>query len=435
MRSIIKALLILLLLGVCPLYASNETVSVSLNEIISLAVKNSPELLLAQEDIVKAENDLKLAKKQYIPKISIQGSVGVDLLSLDDFNSNNLGSDLILDWDFFQNGMLIFRIKQARSDVESAKLQKGSVQQELVYTIKQMSIDLRSKIDDLELARESLELERARFELIKEEFKAGSKTRTEVMRKQAVLFNVENDVRSKARAVEAARKKMEQKTGVLVDSIFIDEPEDLTAFSFEKPDSEEEALQIAMDNRGDLRKLELQWNMSKLGVKLAKWKRWPQLQMFAGSAFALDDFNNQSEKFEFRTGMIVRYPIYDGGQIKSQIDAARIQEHKAALSVENTQKRIFNEVSDSHFALESAMASFEGNKIQYEILSDEMEKAGVEYDEGRISRHEWDEAKLNFMRVEYQLKKSWRSVMDARAYLAKTQGLLWYSEKEGAMAD
>ncbi|MDP8218774.1 MAG: TolC family protein [Candidatus Theseobacter exili] len=401
-----------------------ESITLDLEEAVKLAILNSPEIKMADEDVVKSENDLKLAKKQYLPRLSFQGSAGVDLLSLEDFSENNIGTDLILDWNFFQNGMLIYGIKRAKVNVVSSKLKRRDVELELVFSIKTMLYGLQSRIEDLELARQNLEHEKAKFELMKVEQEHGKHTRTDIMRKQASLFRAENELKSAQRAIDSSKQKLVQKIEIDFDGITIgDNNQDIKEETFMPLSSEKEALKTAMENRNDLKTTNLQWELSKLGLKVSKWKRWPQIEMFAGSAFAIDDLERQSNDLKFRTGVIVRYPLYDGGQTKSHIDAARIQERKAALNVENIKKRISNDVQDALFSLEGAVASFESSKLQLKILSDEMEKAEVEYKDGRVSQFEWNEAKLNYQRVVFQVKKAWRSVLEAQDYLSKMQGL------------
>ena len=76
--------------------------------------------------------------------------------------------------------------------------------------------------------------------------------------------------------------------------------------------------------------------LSKQARKFAKLKRLPQLQLFTGNAFALDDLGRSRNQLEFRTGMILKYPLYDGGETRHQIETAKTNHEKAKLEYEKT---------------------------------------------------------------------------------------------------
>lgn len=397
-----------------------STKTYRISELVQRAIENSQELKLMDQDIDRTKKELKFAKTSYLPHLTLQGSAGVDLLSPGSFDaSKNIGSDLILDWNFFQNGLVFLRVAQAKAQVELAVLGKKRQEIDLACQIQNRIFEILEKQAAGKIQSRELELERKNLEKAREEFQHGKNRRMDVLKVQTQVFEKQNILEKIKRENEFLLNKFKEDTGLsLSDNFEIEwDPID-SVFSQTK----EACLEIALANRVEVREGEIQCQLSEKSLRVAKLGRLPRLDLFAGNAFALDDFERSSNQFQFRTGVIARYPLYDGGETKLQIILAEIAKRKADFQWDQGKRKITEEVEKAYGQMLDAQALRESGKSQLETIQAELQQSQIEYQNGNLSALEWEEALLTSGRAKFNDEGLQWGVLRAQAALAKTMG-------------
>jgi outer membrane protein TolC len=174
-----------------------------------------------------------------------------------------------------------------------------------------------------------------------------------------------------------------------------------------------------LKNRAEVRESEIQFELSRKAVRVAKLGRWPRVDLFAGNAFAVDDFERSSDQFQFRTGVIARYPLYDGGETKLQIILAEMASRKSEFQWNQSKQRVIEEVEKAFEEVLNAQEFLQSGEAQLKAIRDESKKAEIEYENGNLSAFEWDEAQFSFKKTKIHFLDIEIGVLKSKPNLAK----------------
>jgi outer membrane protein TolC len=401
------------------------------DELVEKALQNSRELELMNEDIKRSKMELKNAKTSYLPHLYLQGTAGVNLFSVDDFDRDrNLGSNLILDWNFFQNGLVFYRVQQAKAQVELTVLQREKQRIQMAYDIRNLICDLVEKKALLGIVEIEFNLVQRSLEKARLEFKQGKTRRADMMRAETDVFESENTFRRNKAEFQMLERKLRDQTG-------LDEWE-LFDGTFEQSvlllQNKEDLITLGQKQRAEAKEGEIQCMLTKKAVKVAKLGRLPRLDLFAGNAFAIDDFERGTDDFEFRTGVIARYPLYDGGQTKLQIILAEMAAEKADYQMIQLRKKIDQEVEAAYEELLNAKALLDSGQTQYESIRDELGKSEIEFKNGEVSDFDHQEAKRSYERARLHFLSLNLSFYKAEMNLSRVLGFVYVFDATEALS-
>lgn len=425
-RRLILIFNIIILTAQSEILFPDTSKSYHLDDLVQMAIETNEELKLLDEEIARSKMELKNAQTGYFPRLTLQGSAGVDLFSIGSFDTdNNLGSDLILDWNFFQNGLVALRVDQAKANVELVLLQKKRQMIDLAYQIKLMGMDLLIRKEQISLAEQDLSLARKMFEKSEVEFKQGGLRRSELLKFEMQIFEAEHHLEKMKREYDLLIKKVKNETGIVHAEVeLIAEPDAVTYPSREK------CMSFVLTSRTEIREGEIQYYLSKKAVRVAKLARFPRVDLFAGNAFALDDFERTTDQFQFRTGIIARYPLYDGGQTKLQIVLAEMAVRKAEFQWNQMKKKVLDETEKAYDEFVNEQALLEGGKNQMTSIGNEWEQAQMEYKTGELSDLELEESRVTLERARIRQFELNLGLLRAFAVLSKTLGLVQVEDME-----
>jgi adhesin transport system outer membrane protein len=393
------------------------------DELVQKTLESSQELKLLDEDIERSNIELRNARTFYLPRLSLQGNAGVDLLSISSFDpDNNLGANLILDWNFFQNGLVSFRVEQAKAQVELNKLQRKRQMMDIAYRVKSMVYEAISRKAGMELLIQDLHLKKKSLEKTKTEFEQGLHRRSELLKAETQVFEKQTGLEKSKREYDLLIQKLQAEAGLPTAIQKIE----LGIDSFDEIPLEMKAscLSIALENRPEIKEAQIHCDLSRRAIRVAKLGRLPRLDLFAGNAFAVDDFERSNDQFQFRTGMIARYPLYDGGETKLQILIAEMTSRKAEFQWNQAKLRVKEEVEKAFEEVLNAQAVLQSGKTHRDVIRDEFEKAEIEFKDGNLSAYEAEEARFNLGMAKIQFLDLELEFLKAKAKLAKVLGFV-----------
>lgn len=400
-----------------------------MEELVEKALASSQQLKLLDEDIERSRMELRNAKTSYFPHLTLQGSLGVDLLSLGSFEpKNNLGSDLILDWNFFQNGLVFYRVEQAKAQVELSAFQRNREALELAYRVKIAVIDWVELGAKVRLKRLDLRLTRKILEKNQFELKQGRLRRTDLFKTKLQVSEKLNELKRVRQDNRMAMRRLKENTGLLPEEeLRIDLRGARQPLSLSK----ETSLKFALEHRTEVRDSEIQFQLSQKALRVAKLGRLPRLDLFAGNAFALDDFERSTDQFQFRTGVIARYPLYDGGQTRLQITLAEMACRKAQYQWDETKRKVLDEAEKAFDEWEYSRALLKSGRKQFRMMKREWDQSQLEFKQGNLSSLELDEARLAFEQARFFDLGLKGGVLRSEAALLKAIGITNRLDIEG----
>ena len=154
----------------------------ALSTLTELALSQRPELLSLKAQEAAAEEDLKAAKGEYLPKLAVEGRyeyIEGDVRDLDgDFHwTVGVGAEVPL-WNW---GRTAARVRKARSQLEQTRVQLQRTEDLSRLEVRQASLDLDEAEKNITAAAAGLDAAEEAYRLARVSYQAGEGTNTEVL--------------------------------------------------------------------------------------------------------------------------------------------------------------------------------------------------------------------------------------------------------------
>jgi len=420
-RTIVSVfLLVLVQAGISPCATGETKPALSFSKAVGLVLEQSKQIQLADEELEAARRAYKGAVRALYPRLWAQAMVSGDLFEYKDFfDDRNLGTSLVLEWNFFQNGQLRFRIHQARVTLEVAELRRDQRTTDIAYETRELYYNILKGKGALHISEKELELERKRMELIRRQFEQGTAEESQVREKQAAFFERQLIHTRKQQAYEMQFMRLSELTGL---EEIIDVADVERRFDTELEPTPQPFIQAAYHNCTEVL---IQTELTKLaekGAKFSRLKRLPQVRVFTSSDYQLQDPSG-IEDLAFRAGMAVSYPIYDAGSTRREIQAAESNFRQAKIQFSIAKAK-------AEFDVKEAYWNYMNNLKLYQIADErkllgekDYQRSKRELQSGKLSQTEYEEAELYFLKSCQTVKDIELDVMLAREKLLKVVGV------------
>ncbi len=297
MRTLNKFLTAIILVGTFGVFSAQEKRTISLQEAVKLGIENSKYLKIDQAQIEESTANLLAAKNKQLPELTISGSYlylplepNVDLKIPGMAGggpkvSNVLYGSANLSVPIYSGGRIKYGIKSAEYLVEASKLNAENDKDAIAYNISQAYNNLFKANEVVKLLKENLTSSQKRDESFIKLENNGVIARNDRLKAQLQTSNIELQLMEAENNYSIANINMDlllglpDNTEIEVDSNYIGE-DDLG-----KPD--DYYLNLARENRNDIKALDYQRKAAALGSKSAKAEHLPSLA-FTGGYVAAD---------------------------------------------------------------------------------------------------------------------------------------------------
>jgi outer membrane protein len=414
---------------VTPVAALAEKVSLSLDEIVSLAQKNNPQIDVARQQCLQNQGVLTQAKSGYLPHLFVGGSAArqnIDNLEPDDedsvYNASVRASQLI--YDFGNTGGAI---ESSRLSLQASDDLFYQTRQDIVFTSKQAFYDVLAKKRLVEVDKEAVSNFEQQLYRAKKYFDAGVRTKIDVTNAGVELSNSKLSLLRSRSNVQTARVKFEQVLGIRPNNgnyrlTHIDVSLDKLAEN--KPDmpgSLDGQLDTAFDHRSDVMAVKSLVQASKAEIRKARSGYFPSVSANAG----YDEYDTDLESIsdQWRFGVDLTWELFSGFQTEGEIVSAKgkFQELKAALR--DLELAVRQEVTDSYLR---ANENREGVDIAHETLilaKENFYMASERYKAGLNDMIEYNDAQLLLSRAQSNLIITYYDYLTALARLERAVGV------------
>ena len=294
MNKLLTAIILVVTFGVL---SAQEKRKISLQEAVKLGIENSKYLKIDQAQIEESTANLLAAKNKQLPELTVSGSYlylplepNVDLKIPGMAGggpkvSNVLYGSANLSVPIYSGGRIKYGIKSAEYLVEASKLNAENDKNAIAYNISQAYNNLFKANEVEKLLKENLISSQKRDESFIKLENNGVIARNDRLKAQLQTSNIELQLMEAENNYSIANINMDlllglpDNTEIEVDSNYIGE-DDLG-----KPD--DYYLNLARENRNDIKALDYQRKAAALGSKSAKAEHLPSLA-FTGGYVAAD---------------------------------------------------------------------------------------------------------------------------------------------------
>lgn len=399
----------LFLAALIPWLAIAEIRTVTLKEAVAMALRQSPDLLLARLDEQKAQLAIRVAKDPFRPKVfggsglayssgfpmSIEGSAP----SI--FQARGISS--------VYNKSHGYRIAQSVEQARGAAIDTQIRRDEVVYQTALYHLEAARWARAATNARQQVDaLERA-AEVVRLRVQEGREL--ELAARQAALSAAK--ARQRLRTIE---QEQDQAEALLANLMGLGPDDRLRATTdtagLATPDSEIAAVTSALDQNRELRKLESAILAKELEGKQHLATRLPTVDLVAQyGLFArfnnYEDFFRKFQRHNGQLGVSVQVPLFLSAAAKAQAGQAEAEATRLKTQVLQTRNRIALDTRRSHQQWKLNEQAREVARLDLDVAREQVNVTLAKFEEGRATIQELEQAR-------FQEQEKWIAYYDSQ---------------------
>ncbi len=379
-----KAPAVFLLLGIS---CSAQTRTVTLKQALQLALEQNPDVVLARLDQQRARAQVTIARDPFFPKV-FAGSGAAWTYGFPTSIDGQAPSivQARTQMSLFDRSQT-YLVAQAHEALRGAAYDVNSKQDEVAFRVASLFLDAQNASLSLEAARREAENLARVQQLIDARVQEGR-----------VL-----PIESKKAAVSVARAKQR------VEALELDETDAGTSLAqvlglppagrvqpvreeglaLETPASEDQAIQNALENSPELKRLESNLQAKTLEMKSYKAQRLPKVDLVAQYSL-LAKYNNFQEffaRFQRNNGELgasISVPLLAGRAASAYAAQAQTDAEKISTEIARTRSRIASDIRRAFQDVRRADAAREVARADLDLARDQVSLDLAQLDEGRI---------------------------------------------------
>ena len=367
-RLTTKALnLAILLCAICSGVAAEpckavENDSLTLEQCITIARANSPELRIADNDVKMARLDRDLVAKSRLPQFSLSAGAGYAPVALDFgydpavSNGGELGARIIADQTLYSGGVIGLEAKQAETQTAQRSLAWQQQDRDLLYAIRQAFIDLLAAERMCGLSDQSVVRLSEYADLVADLNQAGRAKYADVLGTQVELAQTRIDSSNTAQTASSMRLNLIRLLG-MPDSTSIRPLGSLDDLLILADDTSVVVPEAPAGENLDVSAARLGVRQSRLELDMARsqWKPTVSLTADAGVMTSRENLLlPASERYRsvgYSVGISIDMPLWDRGRRKTETARSHTAIRSAEDNVTLIERDIRAEYRDTRFRL------------------------------------------------------------------------------------
>ncbi len=417
----------------------------TIEDCVKKAIELNPNILDAAEMIDQAGSVITQARSGYLPHLNFRGSYNflekTQTVSLPDPIT---GEDVEMDFDFTRDYLFQFLLNQPlytggrlSSSYEIAKHNEAMAETDLERRQADVALDVARAFYRLILAREAATVAREAIanageflRVVKARYETGEASSFEVMRAEVEVSNLEPLLIKARNGINLSELLIKKAMGVRQD-LEIDFVGEFKHYDYEI--AADEAIQVASENRPELKMADIQAAVADASIKLAKSGRLPVLSLDFNYDFRMDNLTVDTDKMEDTYGgyLILSLPIFDGLRARSQVAEARSRRRQADIYRANLEDLIELEVRGVLLDVEAARETLKSQEKNVEMAQEGLNIANERYLQGHATNLEVLDAQLALNTAKRNRLEAVHDLNVAVAEAMRAMGILLRDFKAG----
>jgi len=393
----------------------------TLREAVGRAVAQNPDITLARLDEENARHGVQVARDPFAPRVS----VGSGLAYSNGFPMSIEGSAPSIVQahasQFLFNRQQSFAVAQAKEQVRGAGFDVAGKRDEVAYRTVSFYLDAERAARVLTLARKDAESLDTVLAAVQAQVKEGRAL--PLAEKQAALQLAR--ARQVAEALEGEQANAETQLAMAVGLSADDrvrtvaEQRPLAVL----PESEEHAVQAALDANKELRKLQSQIAAKGLEMRGEKAARLPRVDLVAqyGLFAKFNNYQAYFNAFKRNNGQIgasFQVPVFSGPGIKAQMSQTETDISHLRVQLNSARNQISADLQQSFREVKKAALAAEVARLDLEVAREQLSVNLAQMQEGQLSLRQVEEARvlengkwIAFYDAQYAVEKARWSVL------------------------
>jgi len=371
------------LAGVCMLMQTGlvaaASVELSLEESISLALKNNPTIKMAVTDKDKADWALKQAQGGKGPAISLnntssRGTLGTGSEAVYDFYKNNVSLTLPL----YTAGKLEGLVNQAKWNVNIADLSVTKSQQQIKLDATNAYFAILQARNMVKVNQESVGSLEEHLKNVRAQFEVGTVAKSDVLRSEVELANAQQTLTKAQNAYDLAVASLNNVIGLPLETeLIIKEELQYQPYARSLSDS----IRFGLQNRPDTAQAETAIKVAEETVKVAKSGYGPTVAFSGG--VGRWDYKSPGTGFDsWSISLSSTWNIFDTGVTSAQVKQADAAVQKANYTAQQTRDSVQLEIRQNYLSMQEAEKRISTSQVAVSKAEEDFKIAQVRYSAG-----------------------------------------------------
>jgi outer membrane protein TolC len=415
LKSFFKTVAVLIcVLGVCfEVYAQD---SLSLEQAIRTALENNYGIQATQLDAVIAQNNASAGNAGLLPSLALDARFNYNLnnsnvpfasgekASVRSLSTDNQNAGLTISYPLAGIVAGLANLDRLRTLANQSEIQaRANVEQSLSQLVAAF-YNLARQQRALGIADETLRVSRDRLRRLRTQREFGGSSRLAVLNAE-VNYNADSvNLLNTRIAQENAMRNLQALMGQEVEGeILVVEPVEFTGAeamkrAMENAESRNSTVQLANFNE----------RIAEYNLMIARTAQLPNLNLSLGYSFNRSfkgpiNFVTNVNGNGLAAGATLNWNLFNGGQVKTQIQNAEVSRQVAAIRYEEARLNLFRD-------LKNAIANYKGGLEVIDLQEVSLEAAALNFTQtqarfklGQATGTQFREAQLNLIQVQNQL--------------------------------
>lgn len=342
-----------------------------LNGLIDRAVAKNLDVRLAASRVLEARAERGVVASEWFPQVDTNGQYERSRGSKNAFgtrgapgrNTDYFRAGFDASWEPDVFGRIARSVEAAEADIRALEEDRRNVVVSLLAEVARTYVELRGFQQRLVIAQNNINVQRDAVGLARSRFKAGLANDLDVAQAESLLATTESAVPTLDQGVQRSIHRL----GVLLGQ----NPEELLS-ELQSPGPIPQATgnvpvglpSELLRRRPDIRAAEERIAAATARIGVATAELFPRFSLTGSFGLASDkvaDIADASSRF-WSFGPAVRWPIFQGGRIRSNIRVQNAREEQALVNYERTLLSTFEEVENALVAYTREQARRESLK-------------------------------------------------------------------------
>ena len=426
------SIFIVMIMGATPTPSiALPTDSLTLEQCIDIALRNSPQITIAKGGVTKANINLKDARAGFLPELYLSGGYNLNnVFDRLEWNENHYSLALSVSIIPYNGGRNLINVAKYRAALTSAKQGYRLTKIVLILDVIKRYYDLLEATEILKLRKESLDQKRKHLEVAKTKFDLGLAPKADILKAEADVASAEVDSLQAEANLKLAHAELNDVMGISLNYPTKIKP---VKFIKEEPPNFDSCLSEALKNRSELLQQRANLTIKKYNLRLMQLERLPTFTITGNYNVYADKFafgglpinrTNWHKNTDWRVGIGLSFPIFDGGIRRRAIQAAKIDLNEAKLNYADLEREINLEVKLAWLDLVTASKKIELTEKQVESAEESYNAALGRYKTGVAPITEVIDAGVALSNSKVNHTKAIYDYLLAKAILKKAMGQL-----------
>ena len=394
-------------------------VPLTLDDCLSEAAENNPDLAASRLAVQKAKYDYKASYSDMLPQVSANaGSSRSQSESSTDGSTSTRDSasyGVSASQSLYTGGRNRAAVDQGSANLQAAEADLGARRATLTYDVRKAFAGLLFAQDQIELARTILKRRQDNLDLIQLRYEGGRENKGALLLTQASARDAEYGVAQAERFLSVAQRQLARVLGrddseLIRISGKLEAGRAATVADFEM---------LAADTPTHRRAV-AQFRAARAGLDSAKSQYFPELSANASTGRSGEDW--MPEQDEWFLGLSLSFPFFQGGKNVMNVRGAGAELQRVEANLRATDAELV-------LILQQALADYADAIDRTEVQSAYLEAGEVraeiarsQYSSGMLSFEDWDRIENDLIGSQKEYLAGRRDAILAEANWEKAQG-------------